>query len=73
MSKNDDKNLIEKVESTRAALRAAAKQEKNKVVDAVKSVAARNNKSANSKVSSDRLELLITVDNRQKSDYYQDI
>ncbi len=50
------------------------KADAKKAIGAAKSVVRRNpQKSANSKMSTNRLELLITVVNRKKSEFYQDL
>lgn len=71
MAKTDLTEIKQKAISKRTAIRTAVKSEREKVATAVKG-AVRRGKTANSKVSSGKLELLITVVNRNKAEYYQD-
>lgn len=75
MAKFSLSNLKEKAASKKAAVRTTVKTEKDKVSTAVKGIVRRGNKgvSTNSKVSSGKLELLITVVNRNKAEFYQDL
>ena len=63
------KNLIEKADDVKNTL----KEERRRVVNSVKSSVKKNSKSGNSKVNSGKIELLITVVNRQKTEFYQDL
>ena len=74
MAKFSLSNLKEKAASKKTAIRTTVKTEKDKASTAVKGVVRRGKgASTNSKVSSGKLELLITVVNRNKAELYQDL
>ena len=66
-------NLKEKAIAKKTAVRTSRKAEKRRVATSVKGVVKRSEKSANSKVHTGKLELLITIVNRKKADFYQDL
>ena len=72
MAKSDF-NLKERAVSKKIAVRTSVKNEKNKITAAVKSIAARGAKNKNSKVDSGKLELLVTIVNRKKAEFYEDL
>ena len=72
MAKSNLSDVKQKALSKRAAAKALLKEERNKAAAAVRS-AVRRKKGANSKVSSGKLELLITIVNRNKAEFYQDL
>ena len=72
MPKTND-SLREKAIAKRTAVRTSIKEERRKVASAVKGVVKRTEKSANSKVDTGKLELLITIVNRKKSEFYLDL
>lgn len=65
-----NKNAIDKSEVA-ADVQPAVKDEKRRTMSIARGGDRR--KSVNSKVSSDKLELLVTVVNRQKTEFYQDL
>lgn len=68
----DLSEIKQKAVSRRAAARALIREERNKAADTLRSTV-RRKKSANSRVDSGKLELLITVVNRNKAEFYQDL
>jgi len=69
---NTDK-LKERVVTKKNAVKTLVRTEKQKVAAAVKGVSKRRTKSRNSKIHSDKLELLVTIVNRKKAEFYQDL
>ncbi len=66
-------DLADKAASAKTAVRTAVKEERRRVVNTVRSVAKRNDKSANSKVNTGKLEVLVTIVNRKKTEFYLDL
>lgn len=74
MQKSNDKhNLRVKSVSKRAVVKPAAKSADDALQTAAKGAGKRGAKSGNSKVSTDRLEMLVTIINRDKAEFYQDL
>lgn len=74
MAKSNSQNgLKEKAISKKAAIKASVKAEKNRATASYKSVVKRSAKSPNSRVSTGKLKLLITIVDRKKSEFYQDL
>ena len=67
---NGNKNLAEKTANAKAAIKASVKSVKRRTVNSAKGA---DKHKSNSKVSADKLELLITVVNRQKAEFYTDL
>lgn len=57
----------------KTAVKAPSKTDGNRVIASVKSIAGRNAKKRNSKVDTGKLELLITIVNRKKAEFYEDL
>lgn len=73
MSKaSENESLKGKFVAKRTAVKTAVKEEKRKVTQAVKG-AVKHEKSSNSKVNTGKLELLVTIVNRNKAEFYQDL
>ena len=73
---NENKKLIEKAEGTKATVKTAVKAvkvDRRKVSNTAKNADKRKGANTNTKITSHKLELLITVVNRQKTEYYVDL